>query len=294
VGSNPVSNGDEEPIGSSSLDQMNQRLADAGIDVRIAKAEFVTAASSGAVGQTLLADDPRLHAIGMYVPSDTRRNADGNAIRYLVDQSDPPNGVSMVDAEAAIDRAMAKWSDSGKVPIVKVADPGVDPDLADGLLGFGTVGTPHFGDVVHAGWMPPAFFDRLFPGGGNQILGVTFVFSFVPPTDIDDDKKIDVSFSEIYYNNHFSWGVNADPPVADVETVALHESGHGLSLEHFGMIFVNTDPDGNPRLDENGLIDIHFAPFAVMNSIIFGQHQTLEGTDNSQISNLWSNWPKLE
>jgi hypothetical protein len=294
VGSNPVSNGDEEPVGSSSVDRMNQRLAEMGLNVRVAKAEFVTASSSGGAGQTILANDGREHSISMYVPSDARRSAAGNAIRYLVDLSDVPNGVSMTDAEAAIDRAMGTWNATGKVSIVKVADPGIDPDLADGLLGFGSVGTPHIGDIVHAGWMPPAFFDMLFPGGGNRILAVTFGFGFIPPTDIDGDKKFDASFSEIYYNNHFAWGINADPPIADVQTVALHESGHGLCLEHFGKIFVNTDVDGNPRLDDSGQMDVRFAPFAVMNAIIFGQHQSIEGSDNAQLSNLWANWPSAQ
>jgi hypothetical protein len=127
--------------------------------------------------------------------------------------------------------------------------------------------------------MPPAFFDFLFPGGGSSFLAVTFNFVVVPFTDINDDKKIDMSFSEIYYNNHFRWGINADPPVADVQTVALHEAGHGLQQGHFGKIFI----------DNNG--QVQFAPYAVMNAIIFGQHQNLEGSDIGGQCLIWGSWP---
>src|SRR2546428_840349 len=83
---------------------------------------------------------------------------------------------------------------------------------------------------------PPAFCDFLFLGGGSSSLAVSFVCVNVPFTDINDDKKIDLTFAEIYYNNHYQWGINAEPPIADVQTVALHEAGHGLAHGHFGKI----------------------------------------------------------
>ena len=97
--------------------------------------------------------------------------------------------------------------------------------------------------------------------------------------DINNDHQYDVGSREIYYNNYFAWGINADPPVADVESVALHEAGHGLSQGHFGLIF--TTSDGK----------LQFSPFAVMNAVMFGQNHVLQGTDNGGHCSIWGNWP---
>ena len=156
------------------------------------------------------------------------------------------------------------------------------PDLIDGLVGFGKVGTPFLADIVHAGWMPPAFFDLFIPGGGTSVLGATFTMILLDPAsgnDINNDHQYDVGSREIYYNNYFAWGINADPPVADVESVALHEAGHGLSQGHFGLIF--TTSDGK----------LQFSPFAVMNAVMFGQNHVLQGTDNGGHCSIWGNWP---
>jgi hypothetical protein len=143
------------------------------------------------------------------------------------------------------------------------------------------VGTPYLADIVHAGWMPPAFFDLFIPDGGTSVLAATFTMILLDPAsdnDINSDHQFDVGCREIYYNNSFSWGINADPPIADVETVALHEAGHGLSQGHFGKIFA-----------KDGLL--HFAPFAVMNAVVFAQNHYLQGTDNGGHCSIWGSWP---
>ena len=49
---------------------------------------------------------------------------------------------------------------------------------------------------------------------------------------------MDVALSEIYFNDAFDWtlgpGGDDAKPAIDVETAALHEIGHALSLGHFG------------------------------------------------------------
>jgi hypothetical protein len=227
-----------------------------------------------------------------FVPGDPRRGV-GNVITYLVDRSDGATsaGATLDNAatEAAIDRQIQTWETTtpcSNFSIVKVNDNGSDPDLIDGFV-FGNpslIGTP-FADITHAGWTPAAFFDLLVEDGSQFSLAVTFTFVFVDDngdvTDINRDGKGDVAFREIYYNDAFEWGIDTDNSTAiDVETVALHETGHGLSQGHFGKIFGTFS---NLRL--------HFAPLAVMNAAVSVQQQALKGTDNGGHCSIWGSWP---
>ncbi len=113
---------------------------------------------------------------------------------------------------------------------------------------------------------------------------MTFTFIWVDdvtkiPTDIDNNKKADVAFRETYFNNAFPWGINTAYPI-DVESVVLHEAGHGLSLGHFGKLF---------RTDANG--QLHFAPQAVMNAGYVTVQQNLTTTDTGAFCSIWSSWP---
>ena len=125
-------------------------------------------------------------------------------------------------------------------------------------------------DIHHAGWG-----DIDFAAG---IVGVTFTLVFSLTGDIDNNGKIDVAFREIYYDPSFSW---ADDGVTnfDVEAVALHEAGHGLSQAHFGNIFFKNDGS------------VKRAPAAVMNPFILGQTRTLLGTDDGGHCSNWAEWP---
>jgi len=276
------------------LNRSNSTLATKRKDFRIAYAECVTTDNAQEAGQIVFADDRgNKHTGAHFVAGDPRAPRRGdNVITYLVDQSDGAThtGVGLTNAqtEAAIDREMHTWdvtTTCSKFPIIKVADNGQDPDLIDGLFGFGTVGTP-CADITHAGWMPGAFFDLFAPGGSEFILGITFTFVFVDdstgvPTDINHDGEEDTAFHETYYNDAFEWGINTDNSTAiDVETVALHESGHGLDQAHFGKIFATLS---NQRL--------HFAPQAVMNAAISIQKHSLLGTDNAGHCSIWGSWP---
>lgn len=276
---------------SQRLARANVRLAAAGKKFHgksflLSSAEYVTTDRAEHAGQTVFANDRVKQLAFHFVPGDPRRGGGVN-ITYLVDQSDgaTANGLSSAATEGAVDRAMQTWEDvrCSKLSIDKVPDPGFDPDVIDGLLGLGGIGTPIV-DITHAGWYPAAFFNALAPGGSTFILAVTFTFFFtddgVTPTDINNDGKGDVAFREIYYNNVFAWGINTSTNPFDVETVALHEVGHGLSQNHFGKIFI-TNSNGK----------LHFAPFAVMNAAISRQAQDLTGTDNGGHCSIWGSWP---
>ncbi len=177
-------------------------------------------------------------------------------------------------------RAMETWDDvnCSSIPLVQLPDFGIDWGYVQWIVGGG--GIPGwYADITHAGWF--SFF-TVFGAGWGNVLGVTFTYVWVSGgeyTDIDNNKKLDVAFREIYYNNDFTWGINTDSPI-DVETVVLHETGHGLSQGHFGRIF---------RTEANGML--HFAPRAVMNAAYSGIQQELTGTDNGGHCSIWAHWP---
>lgn len=278
------------PQGGSPLlglmEKINEELAAQGAPYRVNEVDAFVVPRARAINERVLQEPLR------WVPNDSRRFADGISLTYLVDLSDgkTASGLSSAQTEAAIDRAMGTWDTEAQcsdLPIVKRADTGADPDIVDSLIprnprrGFGSFGNPFLADITHAGWLPKAFFDALEPDGGDFILGVAFQFIFVGgngPTDINNDQYLDTALVEIYYNDNFGrrggtrrdnpWGIDAPLPGIDVETVALHESGHGLSLGHFRP-----------------------PPEAVMNPTYAGIQQTLLSTDNSANCTLYGSWP---
>ncbi len=266
---------------------MNQQLEAMGLSFRVISAEWLTDAESPRAYQILVADDGSKELFHHWVPSDQRRAARGDSITYLVDLSDGEANpdLSGEQTEVAIDRAVATWSKEScsSRRIVKVRDTGADPDIADGLLGFGEVGDPFLADITHAGWMPSAFFEALLSGGGESILSVTFSFIFLDAAaghDVDDDGKLDTAAREIYYNRDLAWGVDAGGGAFDVESVALHESGHGLSQSDFGRL-AGTDPNGA----------LYFKPLAVMNPAHADRLRALRDSDRSGHCDIWEDWP---
>ena len=134
------------------------------------------------------------------------------------------------------------------LPLTQNPSGAIDIGVVAFLNGLG--GSPFiFADVQHAG-----FRDINFAGG---ILGVTFTFIFVNagvPTDADGNGLADVAFREIYYDPSFIWRDNNVRNI-DVESVAVHEMGHGLSQAHFG---------NDQHQNDGSLFDA--SPRAVMNA----------------------------
>jgi outer membrane murein-binding lipoprotein Lpp len=258
-------------------DAMNAKLVADGSAFRLVVVDYLTSGESNEVGQTVFFNNRAKQLGAHFVPGDPRRGGRAN-ITYLVDQAEGAiDGLTVAQTTAAIDRAMATWNgvNCSTIPITKLPDiPGLDIGIVETLLG--QTGGPFFlADITHAGWLPAGVLPP-------NVIGATFTFMFVDPatgapTDIDNNGKIDVAFREILYNNVFTWAINGN---IDVETVALHESGHGLSQGHFGKAF---------RTDSNG--KIHFSPLAVMNAAYSGVQQGLAGTDNGGHCSIWGSWP---
>jgi hypothetical protein len=245
-------------------------------------AEYITASESGQVGRTVYFNNVGNKQLeGDFVPAlslDSTTN-----VSYYVDENRPSADLAVAVSTAAIDRAMATWdavtcSDLGlfKVP----SNPAIQTGYIAALLGL-PGSFDYVADVTHSGWLPAAFFDAIAEDGSTYILGVTFTIVFTDDdgnlVDTDNNKKYDVAWREIYYNDTFTW---KDGAHYDVETIALHEAGHGLSQGHFGKAFADA-----------GAGNLHFAPRAVMNAAYSGIQTQINQTDNGGHCSNWASWP---
>ncbi len=273
---------------------INIQLADAEVDYRVAMLETYTTGDT--VGTTIVFNARDKKLSHHFVANDPRRAAwsgdptlTEDDITMAIDGTEAStlSGLGSADVIPAIWRAMDTWNGvkSSHIPIVpdgRFFGP-VTPlnfGIVQRNLGFGGRRPIPIADIFHAGFLPVEFFETLVPGGGTGILGVTITFNFIGPggpTDINNDGRGDVAFREIYYNDHFPWAIDGN---IDVETVVLHETGHGLSQGHFGKLF---------RTNSNG--KIHFAPRAIMNPSYTGVQQALKGTDKGGHSSIWASWP---
>jgi hypothetical protein len=287
----------EQPAAAGELlARMNLALANAGSNLRIDRAEISVTRGGVDTATTIIANDRSHQVESLFVNRDPRRGGSPD-LTYLVDQSDgnafafanpTGNAVAILPnsvTEPILDRAMRRWEEEPRCPgpaAIKLPDLGADPDIVDALItgDFAQFGTP-FADITHAGWLSPAFFDRLAPQGSQFILGVTFTLVFVDdegnPTDIDNNGRSDTGIREIYYNLGFAWSEGPSRPRGiDLDSVATHEAGHAFGLGHFGKVFV--DNKGNFK----------FAPRAVMNAVYLSPFASLVGTDNASFCSIWA------
>lgn len=282
------------------MSYVNAQLESNEEDYRLGVVDYITSGNNNQAGRTVFFKFVGKKVLDEhFVPGDPRRGGFTD-ISWINDLWDGATWSGLLSSEtaAAIERAMETWNSQNcaTIPLKDLGDTNDDLGVAQYMLGFG--GSPDFeADITHAGWLPPAFFDEIFPNGGSIILAVTFTFWFTDSsgddTDMDNNGLLDVAFREIYYNNSQNWGIDApvwgpppdvfplppQPPV-DVETIALHESGHGVSLNHWGKAFLDA-----------GKGKVHFAPYALMNPVLWVLQQDLEGTDKASFCSIWASWP---
>ena len=288
------------------MDGVNASLEAAGANYRVAIAEYLVSSDDGQAGGTVLAKNVGNKQLGAdFIPFDPERedwsgpvNGTTDNITYAIDRTGDAvplaGGLTAAQTDAAIVRAMASWEDvscSG-LGLVRNPDFGLDIGVVAYQLSAGAIGSPYiFADVQHAGWR-----DLNFAGG---VLGVTYTFVFgqnvgtppvFVPSDVDNNGKSDVAFREIYYDPirpatptspaaPWSW---RDDGVAniDVESVAVHEAGHGLSQDHFGTVRIKSDE-----------ITLQASPRSVMNALYAAPFRSLTGSDTGGHCSNWASWP---
>ena len=278
----------EKIITSEYLDRINVQLAKQGLDYRVLMAEYITSSDSDEAGLTVFAKDVGNKQLNAdFVPFDPRRtwsgpvDGDNDNITYAIDQTTDATpllgGLTGAETDAAIEKATSTWQNANcsNLDLTRNDDFGIDIGVVAYSAGLG--GSPFvFADVQHAGF-------NLFLGDG--VLGVTFTYIWIDgggETDIDNNGKLDTAFREIYYSVAFSWADDGSTNF-DVESIALHELGHGLSQGHFGTVAVVQI--GTPKARWN------ISPRAVMNAIYISPHRELDGSDNGGHCSIWAQWP---
>jgi hypothetical protein len=283
------------------LDNVNARLITQGADIRAAL--VTTIGTPEEQGITVLWRDVGNKHLGLdFVPGDPRRlvgspeggwSADPNEISFAIDTGDGAtlNGVSSAATTQEIREAMATWdavscSNLNLTEVPPGGDLGLFAALSMAGGSFNVVA-----DVQHAGWLELE--------AGATTIAFTVPFIWVDPvtgvpTDIDNNLELDYAFAEIYYDafcqgcpvpGPWIWTVDDDvntPGILDIDiqSVALHEAGHGLSQAHFGKGFL-TDSNGK----------LHISPNSVMKASYVDPLQELHGSDNGGHGSLWGSWP---
>lgn len=264
------------------MTSVNSALLGANVPLQLA---VIEAYSVEGERNTVLFNDRGNKQLGHdFVPNDPERGTGENII-YVVDQIEgmTTSGLTQGETNDAIMNAMSTWNNVSCSAGVNILEDGPYAGFDFGYVQFlvGQGGFPGFVDLMHSGWNDVI---KTLYGPESGVLGVTFTFIWTDeitgePTDMDNNRKNDVAFRDIYYNNEFAWAVDGQNHI-DVETVALHEAGHGLSQAHFGKLF-----QGNANEK------YHFAPRAVMNAGYTGVQRTIGATDRAGHCSNWGQWP---
>lgn len=261
----------------------NARLVPSKYRAKLYMAEYISAPGSQEMGGTVIFDDKGSKRLSIdFSPFEKLYGTPD--MSYYVDEFRASSSIDVPTATAAIDKAAQTWDEVSCSDLGMNKIPAIPVPIGIVAASFGFPSSPGvIADVENLGFMPAEFFDLVAPGGSNFILGVTFTLIWEDeegnPLDSNGDGKIDAAVREIYYNDNYPWAADGSNTSIDLETVALHEMGHGLSQAHFGKGFIKN----------NG--EIQFSPRAVMNASYSGVQLEIGKTDNAGHCSIWANWP---
>ena len=228
-------------------------------------------------------------------------------LTYLIDVSDYPPGANTAAVTTALVNAYETWDAVPNITLslTRVPDTHPNPDVLDAIVTdnagncvdivdtsspavldynptTGEFDLDPFADIVHGGWLSPAYFEKCL--GSADIIAVTWSFS---DGDTNHDNYPDLVYAEQYGNNEFQYVTTGsqyldfDGPF-DIQSIFVHEDGHALGLGHTG------GPNDNQpfKLHPNGRV---FDPEAVMNPFsLGGEKRSLFPLDMAAIRSLYA------
>ncbi len=260
---------------------VNARLAAKGSKLRLTGAHFFT--------------------VGKGVPPFRSHNYDARwpyrNLAYYIDALDFTPDASAPAIDAALVNGYESWDAVRNITLSlsRVPDNQSNPDfldainlnpdgtcsLLDGIIDTGWRGP--YADIVQGGWLDEEYFSKCL--GSGDIIAVTWTFS--DPADLNHDQYDDIQYVEQYFNDKWVYVTSGSQYLDlsgpfDVQSIAVHEDGHALGLDHTG------GPNANQpfKLHPNGRV---FSPEAVMNPFsLGGEKRSLFPLDRASIRQLYS------
>jgi hypothetical protein len=181
-----------------------------------------------------------------------------------------------------------KWETGGTCKTLNIDQTPYTSAMGNPSLILGIGGPPAdepLADVAVIGFLPASIFNSIF--GSPNVLGVAFSFVFINPDTGEPIKttrgKEDKAFTEVWFNDGFTWSLGAAPGKIDLESVILHEFGHTLNLGHFGILQAFTT---------NGSTRYVYQPVNTMNALYIGEPRNFLGqNDKGNYCEAWGSWP---
>lgn len=261
----------------------------AGKNFKITEVEIYSAAAAGTTVETI---DKQFESTlsSRWVTNDSRRNWNGdNNLNDLDWLSFTPFAIAngTIDAEPIYQAMYNKWETGGTCKTLDIDRTPYDLSMGNPSLILG-IGGPAadvpLADVSLIGFLPSYIFDAVF--GSPNVLGVAFSFVFIDangnPIKTTRGKE-DKAFTEVWFNDGFTWSNGPAPGAIDIESVVLHEFGHTLNLGHFGIL---------QSFTKNGQTKLVYQPVNTMNAFYIGESRNFLGpNDKGNYCEAWGSWP---